>query len=126
MAKDRLMVGVSGIRGTVGETLTPQVARDFGYAFGEMVGAGATVTMARDTRPSGPMIRSAVSVGLLGSGVSVVDLGVVSTPGASLMTRRLGQAPAGAKTSCIKAPQKLKARRFALTCKVKAGEVPSG
>jgi len=90
MVKDRLMVGVSGIRGTVGGTLTPQVACDFGCAFGAMVGEGATVTMARDTRQSGPMIRSAVSAGLLGSGVSVVDLGVVSTPGASLMTRRLG------------------------------------
>ena len=87
---DRLMVGVSGVRGTIGGTLTPRVACDFGCAFGTMLGAGTTVALGRDTRPSGPMVRDAVTAGLLATGVSVVDLGVVSTPGAALMTRRLG------------------------------------
>ncbi len=86
---DRLMVGVSGVRGTIGGTLTEKVARDFGSAFGTMLGEGKTVTMARDTRPSGPMIRDEVTAGLIAAGVSVIDLGVVSTPGAAFMTRRL-------------------------------------
>ncbi len=89
MAEDRLMVGVSGIRGTIGGTLTPQVACDFGCAFGAMLGAGKTVVTGRDTRTSGPMVRSAVAAGLLATGVNVIDLGVVSTPGVSLMTRKL-------------------------------------
>ena len=82
---DRLMVGVSGVRGTIGGTLTPQMACDFGCAFGTMLGAGKTVVVGRDSRPSGPMIRNAIGAGLLATGVSVVDLGVVSTPGAAMM-----------------------------------------
>ena len=87
---DRLMVGVSGVRGTVGQTLTPQVACEFGLAFGRLLGKGKKVVIGRDTRPSGPMVRSAVAAGLLASGVHVTDLGVVSTPGAALMTARMG------------------------------------
>ncbi|MBN1942479.1 MAG: phosphoglucosamine mutase [Phycisphaerae bacterium] len=87
---DRLMVSVSGVRGTVGKTLTPRVAMEFGCAFGTMLGAGRTVTISRDTRPSGAMLRSAVAAGLTACGVNVVDLGVVTTPGAALMTRTLG------------------------------------
>ena len=87
---DQLIVSVSGVRGTIGKSLTPRVACDFGCAFATMLGAGKTATIARDTRPSGPMIRSAVSAGLLACGVNVIDLGVVTTPGAALMTARLG------------------------------------
>ena len=87
---DQLIVSVSGVRGTVGTSLTSRVACDFGCAFGTMLGAGKTVTIARDTRPSGPMVRSAISAGLLSCGVNVIDLGVVTTPGAALMTAKLG------------------------------------
>ena len=95
---DRLMVSVSGVRGTVGTALTPQVACEFGCAFGAMLrGAaapeaegGVTVVCGRDTRPSGPAVRNAVAAGLLAAGVDVIDLGVVSTPGVGLMVRELG------------------------------------
>jgi len=86
----RLMVSVSGVRGEVGKTLTPATAAAFGAAFGTMLGAGKTVVIGRDSRPSGPMVRSAVVSGLGSCGVSVVDLGVVTTPGVALMTGRLG------------------------------------
>jgi phosphomannomutase len=55
-----------------------------------MLGAGSKVVCGRDTRRSGAMIRAAVTSGLTAGGVNVVDLGVVSTPGASLMVARLG------------------------------------
>ncbi|MGB2820776.1 MAG: phosphoglucosamine mutase, partial [Phycisphaerae bacterium] len=87
---DRLMVSVSGVRGTVGGSLTPRVACDFGCAFGTMLGAGRTVVVGRDSRTSGPMLRNAVVGGLLASGVNVVDLGLASTPATALMTARLG------------------------------------
>ena len=87
---DRLMVSVSGVRGTVGGTLTPRVACDFGCAYAAMLGSGAKVTVGRDSRTSGPMTRGAVVSGLLAGGVSVVDLGVASTPVCTWMTRRLG------------------------------------
>jgi phosphomannomutase len=90
MSDDRLMVSVSGVRGTVGGTLTLDVARDFGSAFATMLGAGKTVTIGTDTRPSGAEIRAAVIEGLLAGGVNVVDLGVATTPGCALMTVQLG------------------------------------
>ncbi|MDP7163039.1 MAG: phosphoglucosamine mutase [Phycisphaerae bacterium] len=84
---DRLMVGVSGVRGTVGRTMTSRVAREFGCAFGTMLGAGKTVVLGRDTRQSGHRLRSAAVAGLRATGISVIDLGIVSTPGVALMTR---------------------------------------
>ncbi len=86
---DRLIVSVSGVRGIVGEGLTAQVGYDFGCAFGTMLGPGKTVATGRDTRPSGATIRDAVVSGLLATGVNAVDLGVVTTPGVALMTRKL-------------------------------------
>src|SRR4051812_37883017 len=56
-----LMISVSGVRGIIGATLTPQVAVEFGQAFGRFLretakeaGAKPKVAIGRDTRPSGP------------------------------------------------------------------------
>jgi phosphomannomutase len=85
-----LIVSVSGVRGTVGDALTPQVACDFACAFAGSLAEGATVVLARDTRPSGPALAHAATAGLLACGANVIDLGVVTTPGAALMTKTLG------------------------------------
>ena len=85
---DELIVSVSGVRGVVGTALTAEVARDFGRAFATMLG-GHRATVARDTRTHGPEIQAALVEGLLERGVDVIDLGVVSTPGAALMTNHL-------------------------------------
>ncbi|MDY7011820.1 MAG: phosphoglucosamine mutase [Planctomycetota bacterium] len=85
----RLMVGVSGVRGIVGEALTAEVAEQFGRAFATMLPVGATIALGRDTRPSGAMIRDAVVAGLSAGGINVIDLGVVSTPGVALMIKHL-------------------------------------
>ena len=87
---DRLMVTVSGVRGVVGSTITAEVGRDFGYAFGTMLGAGKNVVIGRDSRQSGPELQQAITDGLLACGVNVTSLGVVSTPGVALMTGKLG------------------------------------
>ena len=44
----------------------------------------------RDTRRSGPMFEKALTSGLLSVGVDVLSLGVLPTPGVSLLTRQLG------------------------------------
>lgn len=75
-----LMVGVSGIRGIIGETLTPQVAAEFAEAYGTCLGRGSRVVLGRDTRPSGEMFVSAASAGLTATGCAVTQLGVVMTP----------------------------------------------
>lgn len=74
-----LKIGVSGIRGVVGEFLTPGLAASFAQAFGTYVGAGRVV-VGRDTRSSGPMLQHAVHCGLLAAGCDVVDIGIVPTP----------------------------------------------
>src|SRR5579871_4022448 len=74
-----LKIGVSGIRGVVGEFLTPSLACAFAQAFATYVGAGRVV-VGRDTRASGEMLYHAVACGLLAAGCEVVDVGVLPTP----------------------------------------------
>jgi len=86
---DSLMIGVSGIRGIVGTSLTPELLTRFALAFGTYVDGGRVV-VARDTRTSGAMIKHSVLAGLLSAGCSIVDIGVCPTPTASLMITELG------------------------------------
>jgi phosphomannomutase len=79
MREHSLKIGVSGIRGVVGDFLTPALACAFARAFGTFVGAG-TVVLGRDTRRSGEMLQHAVSCGLLSTGCAVVDVGIQPTP----------------------------------------------
>jgi len=74
-----LKIGVSGIRGVVGEFLTPALACSFAQAFGTYVGGGRVV-LGRDTRTSGEMLTHAVSCGLLAAGCEVVEVGILPTP----------------------------------------------
>jgi phosphomannomutase len=74
-----LMVGVSGIRGIIGETLTPQVVAEFAQAYGTYLHKGRVV-LGRDPRPSGEMFALAAAAGLISSGCEVTQLGVVMTP----------------------------------------------
>src|SRR5437867_159497 len=78
-----LKIGITGVRGIVGETFTPEVAVGFAQAFGTYLD-GARILVCRDTRPSGPMVRSAVVAGLLAAGCEVVDLGICPTPSLQL------------------------------------------
>jgi len=89
-----LMISVSGVRGYIGETLTPEVATQFGQAFGQFLLKGAVdkskrpvVAVGRDTRPSGMMVFGAVSAGLMSVGVDVIDVGIATTPSIALMGR---------------------------------------
>ncbi len=74
-----LKIGVSGIRGVVGEFLTPTLACSFAQAFGTYVGGGRVV-LGRDTRASGEMLTHAVACGLLAAGCEVVEVGILPTP----------------------------------------------
>jgi phosphomannomutase len=84
-----LRIGVSGIRGVVGEFLTPQLACAFAQAFGTYVGAGR-VAVGRDTRASGEMLFHAVACGLLAAGCEVADLGILPTPTIQVYTGSTG------------------------------------
>ena len=77
--RKNLKIGVSGVRGIVGETLSPALAADFAASFGGYTGHGIVI-VGRDTRPSGEMIENAVVSGLLASGSHVLLAGIVPTP----------------------------------------------
>jgi len=57
-----LMISVAGIRGMVGESLTPPVVARFTAAFAREAPAGPIV-VGRDARGSGPMVLRAVEAG---------------------------------------------------------------
>jgi phosphomannomutase len=86
-----LKIGISGIRGIVGDAFTPELAVEFAQAFGTWVDR-RLVLVCRDTRPSGPMVHAAVVSGLLASGCEVVDLGIAPTPSLQLAVACLGAA----------------------------------
>ena len=93
---DALMIGVSGMRGTVGGTLTPATVARMAAAFAVWVkrrppagGERHSVVIGRDSRPSGTFVRDAAVAELTAAGLDVVDLGLVTTPGVALMTRHL-------------------------------------
>jgi len=87
--REALKVGVSGVRGIVGISLTPQVAVSFAQAFGTFIGRGSVI-VARDTRPSGLMMEQAVIAGLQSVGCKPVLAGVVPTPTALILTKITG------------------------------------
>jgi phosphomannomutase len=88
-----LIVSVSGIRGIVGESLTPEPAARFAAALGTYL-HGGRVVVARDGRPSGEMLKHAVLAGLFSAGCRADDIGIAPTPTVGVAVRRLGAAGA--------------------------------
>ena len=89
-----LMLGVSGLRGLVGRSLTPELAVRYAQAFAAWlidhhgVTRGSRIVVGRDSRPSGEMIEAAVVAGLLSMGLQPRRAGVVSTPGVAGAVQR--------------------------------------
>ena len=92
---DDLMVSVSGVRGRLGEGLTPEVITRFAAAFGAYLREGAgdrrpRVVLARDSRTSGPMFAAAVTAGLQSVGCDIIAAGLVPTPTALYAVKHHG------------------------------------
>ena len=81
-----LKISISGVRGVIGDSLTPALLARFAEAFGTYVGSGSVV-VGRDTRTSGEMVRQAVFAGLLSSGCRVIDLDICPVPTVQLAVR---------------------------------------
>jgi phosphomannomutase len=84
----QLMRGVSGIRGVVGETFTPELMVRVGSAFAEFV-RGGTVVVGRDSRATGDAIAKNIESVLILSGCDVIDTGIIPTPTVQLMVEEL-------------------------------------
>ncbi|MGI6250226.1 MAG: phosphoglucosamine mutase [Anaerolineaceae bacterium] len=100
--------GTDGIRGVAGQhPISADFVRKLGWAAGSSLcqgsGSNQTVVIGRDTRLSGLELQTALTEGLLATGVDVLDLGVIPTPGIAFLTQKLG-ASAGAVISASHNP----------------------
>ncbi|WP_148882986.1 phosphoglucosamine mutase [Thermococcus aciditolerans] len=83
------LFGTAGIRGTLWEKVTPELAMNLGKAVGTYIN-GKTVAVARDGRTSSVMLQSALISGLLSTGTEVLDFGLIPTPTLAWGTREHG------------------------------------
>lgn len=90
------MIGVSGMRGTIGGTLTPEVVGRMASALAVHLkrtskprdGKAFKVCFGRDSRPSGGFVRDAAVAALVAHGIAVIDLDIVTTPSVAYMIKK--------------------------------------
>jgi phosphoglucosamine mutase len=95
------LFGTDGVRGVAGHELTAGLALDLSAAAAAVLGRGGprrpaaarpVAVVGRDPRASGEFLEAAVVAGLASSGVDVLRLGVIPTPGVAYLTGALGAA----------------------------------
>src|SRR5205085_3433350 len=99
MTASKKIFGTDGVRGTANiEPVTAETALRLGRAAGHVFksletrarGAGRhKIVLGKDTRLSGYMIENALSSGILSTGVDVLFIGPLPTPGVAYVTRSL-------------------------------------
>lgn len=104
------MRSVSGIRGVVGDTLTPQVLYSHTKAFIEITSA-KKIVIGRDSRPTGEAIVQMVSGFCRLCGVDVVDVGLATTPSVEILVTEL-KADAGIIITASHNPLEWNALKF--------------
>jgi phosphoglucosamine mutase len=85
----RSYFGTDGVRGIVGEFITPELVERLGRASAQWSGRGR-VFIGRDTRASGAELEDAFARGVASAGGSAVLAGVVPTPAVALLGLDLG------------------------------------
>ncbi|HUR78836.1 MAG TPA: phosphoglucosamine mutase [Acidimicrobiales bacterium] len=85
-----LKFGTDGVRGVANDELTPELVLALGRAAARVLGTSQPYLIGRDTRVSGPLLQSALMAGLASEGASVVDLGVIPTPGVAALAAARG------------------------------------
>jgi len=87
----RQLFGTDGVRGEAGTFLTAELALSLGRAATASLPAERPqVLIVRDTRESGPMLEAALAAGIAAAGGDALLGGVLPTPAAAVLTRRLG------------------------------------
>jgi phosphoglucosamine mutase len=87
---ERRLFGTDGVRGPVGALLTPELAVRLGRAAALQADPDRPqVLIVRDTRESGPMLEEALAAGVAAGGGDAMLAGVLPTPAASVLARRL-------------------------------------
>ena len=85
----RRYFGTDGVRGVVGDDLTPELVERVAKASTLWAGAGR-VLVGRDTRGSGPRLEDAVASGIVSAGGTAILGGVLPTPAVALLADELG------------------------------------
>jgi phosphoglucosamine mutase len=85
----RQYFGTDGVRGVVGEDITPELVERLGRAATLWSGRGR-IFIGRDTRASGPELEDALARGIASVGGNAVVAGVLPTPAVALLTLDLG------------------------------------
>ncbi|HXS23594.1 MAG TPA: phosphomannomutase/phosphoglucomutase [Gemmatimonadales bacterium] len=82
------------VRGIVDRELTPEFARALGRAYGtkawDRLGRGPVLAVGRDNRPSGPALATGIRQGIVDTGATAVDVGLVPTPALYFAVSALG------------------------------------
>jgi len=87
----RKLFGTDGVRGEAGTFLTAELATALGRAATASLGAPRPqVLIVRDTRESGPMLEAALAAGVAAAGGDALLGGVLPTPAAAILVKRLG------------------------------------
>jgi phosphoglucosamine mutase len=90
-AIERKLFGTDGVRGEAGTFLSAELATALGRAVTTTLPAERPqVLIVRDTRESGPMLESALAAGIASAGGDALLAGVLPTPAAAILVRRLG------------------------------------
>lgn len=82
--KKRLF-GTNGVRGVIGEDMTPDLVLNIGLALGSM--RRGTIAVGRDTRTSGEALSCAIKAGIMAAGCDAVDVGILPTPALQYLVR---------------------------------------
>ncbi len=91
MTTARKLFGTDGVRGEAGTFLTAELATALGRATTASLEAQRPqVLIVRDTRESGPMLEAALAAGIAAAGGDALLGGVLPTPAAAILVRRLG------------------------------------
>ncbi len=85
----RRYFGTDGVRGVVGEDVTPDLVERLGRA-ATIWSGGGRVLVGRDTRASGPELEGALARGIVSAGGTAVLAGVLPTPAVALLVDDLG------------------------------------
>src|SRR6476646_8931431 len=91
MASERKLFGTDGVRGEAGTFLSAELATSLGRAAaGSLQAERPQVLIVRDTRESGPMLEAALAAGIAAAGGDALLGGVLPTPAAAILVKRLG------------------------------------
>jgi phosphomannomutase len=110
-----LMVSISGIRGVIGESLTPEIAVKYAAAFAEYCkaqsGKKPSIVVGRDGRITGEMLSDIICGTLSAAGADVRSLGICPTPTVQLAVEK-GHASGGISVTASHNPMQWNGMKF--------------